>query len=107
MRNLRLGKTKLKSCLPFKNKIKPSRAASLGYLPLIFQMYLLDISEMTWLHYIDLFCMIKIFFISYLFKQGSNTVVSESKGSSHRNLVFYTGLFPFEFCSVLICNKLL
>lgn len=74
---------------------------------LIFQMYLLGIPEMTWLHCIDLFCVIKILFISCSFKQGSSTVVSDSKGYSHRNLVFYTGLFPFEFCSVMMCNKLL
>lgn len=64
---------------------------------LIFLICLLGISETTWLHYIDLSCMIKIFFISCSFKQGSSTVASDSKGYSHGNLVFYTAVFPFEF----------
>lgn len=72
---------------------------------LIFQMYLLSSSEMTWLLYIDIFSRIKIFFISCSFKQGSSMVLSVSKGYSHGNLVFYTGLFPFQFCSIMMCTN--
>lgn len=74
---------------------------------LTFQIYLLSISETTWLYYIDLFCKIKIFSVSCSFKHGCSIVVSDSRECSYGNLAFYRDPFPFYFYDVMMCNKLL